>query len=459
MDIVLYSTNKKNNSTLIPSDGTTVNTVVLKNGCSVLRPVLLLESIRNFFTNPCTEIKMQDKYYFVTGVRSVRQDLWEISCEIDVLASYKNEILSNTCFIEFDETENLVIPDTRLPLKAPVVRTGNIISMKSIMREGGTFLLGVTGKGSVNTFAFNQMDTIESILDSVNDWADAWYNGVDFEDSLGVIDALVRTGKQLITQGSAVDNIRSCIWIPWAINGVAVKDVVLGNYETGYTGYSVTRRTVSHTFTVKIPWQFNDWRNKSPYTSIYLYIPYVGFMHYSADELYGSTSLTITFSIDQITGSITAVVKSGEYIVGTYGGNSGITIPIGMSNVNAMQTVGSVVSSGFAALQNNWGGALSDGLGAVQTMLQPLNTTIGSFGNGSGASQPESIACYVYTHDIPDSPSSYSGTIGSPAYVVKKLSSLSGFVKTGNASVSVDGASYTERNMINALLNGGVFIE
>lgn len=460
MEITLYTTNKKTNSTKVPWGGVTLNSVTLKNGCDILKPVFLLSSDDNYFQNAITEIGFQNKYYFVIDIKSVRNNLWEISCEIDVLATYKAEIIANKCLVEFDETANTTIVDSRLPIKSTVTRTGNIVSMRDIMREGGTYLLGVTGKGSVDTFAFTDIATINSILDSVNDWADGLYASLDPSDIPGIVDSIVVTGKQMVTQGNAINNIRSCIWIPWSItNGVAVKNVSLGNYETGYTGYSITKRTADHVYSVKIPWQFNDWRNKSPYTSIYLYIPFVGYIHYSSDELIGIESLTIQFSIDRVTGSISAVVKSGEYIIGTYGGNSGIVIPIGSSNINASQTVGSIVGAGTALVMGNWLGGASLVGSALTSMATPLSTTIGSFGNGSGATQPEAIACYVYTHDIPDTPNSYAPIIGTPTYKVKELSSLSGFVKTGNASISINGATFTEINMVNRLLNGGVYIE
>ena len=460
MEIRLYTTNKKTNSTKVPEGGVTLNSVTLKNGCDILKPVFLLSSDDNYFQNAITEIGFQNKYYFVIDIKSVRNNLWELSCEIDVLATYKAEIIGNKCLVEFDETNNTTIVDSRLPIKSNVTRTGNIVSMRDIMREGGTYLLGITGKGSVDTFAFTNIETINSILDSVNDWADGLYASLDPADIPGIVDAIVVTGKQMVTQGNAINNIRSCIWIPWSItNGVAVKNIFLGNYETGYTGYSITKRTVDHVYSVKIPWQFNDWRNKSPYTNIYLYIPFVGYIHYSSDELIGMESLTIQFSIDRVTGAISAVVKSGEYIIGTYGGNSGIVVPIGSSNINASQTVGSIIGAGTALVMGNWLGGASLVGSALTSMSTPLNTTIGSFGNGSGATQPEAIACYVYTHDIPDVPNSYAPIIGTPTYKVKELSSLSGFVKTGNASISINGATFTEINMVNRLLNGGIYIE
>ena len=78
-----------------------------------------------------------------------------------------------------------------------------------------------------------------------------------------------------------------------------------------------------------------------------------------------------------MTGSISAVVKSGEYIIGTYGGNSGIVIPIGSSNINASQTVGSIVGAGTALVMGNFLGGASLVGSALTSMATPLSTTIG----------------------------------------------------------------------------------
>lgn len=458
MEVRVYRFDKKTNSTKKPvAEGTSLD-VTLKNGCDIYNPVLLINTTSNLFDNPYNYAKIYDRYYFIRDIKSIRQDLWELHLDVDVLATFKDDILSNTCLVEFDETVNTTIADSRLPVKSAPVKTGNIVSMRSIMREGGTFLFGVNGKGSINTFAFTSMDTINDITDSIGDWADALFDGVDLSLE-GLCDAAVRFFKQSATAGSANNNIRSCLWIPWAINTVAVKPVVIGNYDTGYTGYTITTRTVTHNFNVAIPWQFDDWRNKSPYSNVYLYIPYIGFMSYTADELNGSSTLTIQFSIDQITGSVSAVVKCGEYIIGAYGGSSGITVPIGMSNVSPQQVLGSVAGSVSSLAVGNAVGMGASLLTGLTSVISPMATSIGSFGNGSGATQPEAIACYVYTHDIPASPSSYAEVIGTPSYVCKKLSTLSGYVKTGNASIAVTGASATEIEKINAIVNGGFFVE
>lgn len=51
------------------------------------------------------------RYYYVTDIRSIRQNLWEISLSVDVLMSYKNAILNCKGFVdrnEFEYSENII---------------------------------------------------------------------------------------------------------------------------------------------------------------------------------------------------------------------------------------------------------------------------------------------------------------------------------------------------------------
>ena len=69
-----------------------------KNGCSMLNPTLLLEISSNTFPD-YTEFKIDDRYYKVTDIRSVRNNLFEIDGKVDVLASFKTQIGASTEYV------------------------------------------------------------------------------------------------------------------------------------------------------------------------------------------------------------------------------------------------------------------------------------------------------------------------------------------------------------------------
>lgn len=88
--------------------------VVLKEGTSILRPVLLLVSTSQA---PLTGynymyIAAFGRYYFIDDVKSVRNDMWEVSAHVDVLETYKTAILANTGVIKRQSNSyNLYLDD------------------------------------------------------------------------------------------------------------------------------------------------------------------------------------------------------------------------------------------------------------------------------------------------------------------------------------------------------------
>jgi hypothetical protein len=79
----------------------------LKNETSVQEPVILIEK-----TNPAlydyNYLYIEDfkRFYFITGIKQIRHNLWEISAKCDVLYSFMNDILANKCIIDKAENQN-----------------------------------------------------------------------------------------------------------------------------------------------------------------------------------------------------------------------------------------------------------------------------------------------------------------------------------------------------------------
>lgn len=93
MDIVLYVNNSERqaiNKTL--TNGLTL-TGSLRNESSVINPTILIET-----SNPSSYnyayIPEFGRYYFITDMVSVRTNLWRMSLSVDVLMSFKTQILN-----------------------------------------------------------------------------------------------------------------------------------------------------------------------------------------------------------------------------------------------------------------------------------------------------------------------------------------------------------------------------
>ena len=113
MNISFYTyTNEKNaiNKTLTQLASLTGD---LRSECDILKPVIIIEIDGSDLTQ--TEILksanyayIQDfgRYYFITGIKGIGKNLVEISLAVDVLYSWKNEILAQSCIIARQEKSN-----------------------------------------------------------------------------------------------------------------------------------------------------------------------------------------------------------------------------------------------------------------------------------------------------------------------------------------------------------------
>lgn len=90
----------------------TISDVLLKRDTSILRPVLLVNSVQDIHTYNYMYIAEFSRYYFIDDIRSVNNNLWEISAHVDVLETYKAKILANTAVIKRQQNKyNLYLDD------------------------------------------------------------------------------------------------------------------------------------------------------------------------------------------------------------------------------------------------------------------------------------------------------------------------------------------------------------
>lgn len=113
MILSAYKNNSEKNA--FNKEKTLIATVTgsLKNESSIIDPVILLDSTMEVIRH-CNYIEIPDfaRSYFVTGIKSVRTGLVEVSLHCDVLESFREQILANTAIIKKQESDyNLYIDD------------------------------------------------------------------------------------------------------------------------------------------------------------------------------------------------------------------------------------------------------------------------------------------------------------------------------------------------------------
>lgn len=121
-------------------------TGTLKDSCSILDPVFIIEGVQDdvpTFVNYCY-IPEFKRYYFITGIESIRNRAWAFSCHVDVLMTYKSEILNTGAWIARQENVyNLYLDDERFLINAP--RSIWVKAFPNKLQTGGMFILTVAG--------------------------------------------------------------------------------------------------------------------------------------------------------------------------------------------------------------------------------------------------------------------------------------------------------------------------
>lgn len=467
-----YSFSKRHNSTAQPTGGTLID-VQLKGGCDILAPVFIL----NYSGIPTFNyMSFEGRFYFVTGIKSIRQDLFEVSCEVDVLATWKAAITGSSQYVLYYTHANTEIADRRLTPKT-TQSTDSASGSFGFLGKNHCFILTVIGEDETASFAVtpsqirdlygtgngSYVDRYES---SINDlMVQHPVTGNDVKEVIidfarWICDYLKTSAGAFNYAGTVSENIKSCIILPvaaGAIGGTPNVNIKVGAILTGVDAFRISDRYITDTATVAIPWQASDWRRLDPYHEIYLYIPALGLISLSASDLVGETSLTVKMTMDTLSGDAIFEVKSSTKCVYYANTNLATGYALGSSQTSPAGAMNALIGVVGAAMGNP-AAALGGALG-VANSLKPTPTCIGSNSGGAilgiGA---DVVTCYTVFHDTNVSPASVSAVKGTPYNGVLALSGVTGYVQCMDASVS-GSMTDTERENINNLLNGGVYIE
>lgn len=127
------------------TDQQSITDVLLKRDTSILRPVLLVNDARGVTDFNYMYISEFDRYYFIDDIRSTHNNIWEISAHVDVLETYKDQILSNQAVIRRQTNKfNTYLNDPEWKVYADE----NVVAYKftaSGFAKGLQFVLAVAG--------------------------------------------------------------------------------------------------------------------------------------------------------------------------------------------------------------------------------------------------------------------------------------------------------------------------
>ena len=468
---------KRQNSTKQPNAGTwnTIN-VVLKGGSSLESPVLTINA-EDFNYNYAV---FNGKYYFTGNVVAARNNLFEVSLQLDPLATHKAAILGSTQFVSYSNVSGGAwLADTRIPVMKNCV-VGSASAALPFFIDGGWYILSSIGKVGSTLYALSQAQLkrlITSISGSENNFqqevgerVSTYFAGGAPQTAEEALYALAQVSTQNDILGHAYGNapscIRSCIFVPFALSGGSGETIWLGDYNTGVTGVTVSAAPITGSVSVGIPWHYSDWR-RGYCEQVYLYLPLVGMVAVSSDNLTHSASITINYSYTVTDGTVAYQVVSGGEIIGSYGGSCAVNYALGVNQQASAGQVNQAIISGItqtvsAGITGNVAGLVGGIVGTAYNALDVAMTShpscVGGIGGGAGSGLSRAVTCYTVAHSTVIEPGAMSATMGVPTMKPLTLSSCSGYCQCANAHVALN-APLPEIQAVDNYLNSGFYIE
>lgn len=241
--------------------------------------------------------------------------------------------------------------------------------------------------------------------------------------------------------------------------------IICGNFDCS----PASGKVVSNLFNTKtlgsvnIPLTFNNFLDYSPYTTVNLFLPFIGFVELDVDEVMGA-NISVFYRVEVITGTCVAYVKvkkgTMDAILYQYAGNMGITLPLSGSDFSRVYSLlatasvgvlGSVLGAGALTM-----GAAAGFAGQAVASKPPVHKT-GSLSGNSGMCG--NLVPYVVVNTvIPDTPDGYKALKGKPTNKYLRIGDLQGFVQLDKFYLNIPNITDEEKIELDALLKDGIFV-
>ena len=456
MFLKLYKHNKRINSTLLPSEEDVLisGEVSLKSATSVDEPVFVMACGEEHmsYARICNYAECQGNYYWVVDTVQLNKNHIQIACKLDPLTTYKTQILATKAYVIYSESHgNYHTLDNRITARTDNLQKTKVVKMNDLFSSDLNTIIEVTnGTGGSFDTPYLLTATETSFLKQelvtpnfLNEMKQYFSNPLE---------NVIRAQLTPVTLGN-LDN--------WG----TLDRIQVGNYMLEAQGRRFSSsKMVKKFYTIPIPWLYSDFRNRSPYTNITLYMPFVGMVSLDTAVIYNTNSILIEVFVEPISGSVVYKIYADSpastevsVLIDTYSGNCNTETPIArVTTVNGVQGTISAALVG-ASLATNPVMALVSGASLIDAFRQKTQIN-GALSSAIGSQLGQNIELTVWSSKTNAEPSEVANVIGLPYNSTAELGKLSGYTQTQNVSVSAI-AREPILNEINAFLNGGVYIE
>lgn len=467
LTVNFWTFSKKENSTAIPS-GNPARTFscVLKSDSGILSPVL--EIGLPMSANPSgwnyAQIPSYNRYYRVSDWQW-SEGLWLCSLQVDVLASYKTEIGSDSRYIlRSAAAYNPDIIDNFYPAEEHVNVSWDGYNFPWYNNfTNGKFILGVingSGQSLAGTTEYYILTTPE-----LRDFMTYLFPraAVNWSSLATIEESVIKSIYD------PLQFIVSCKYFPFTLGGDETPvEIEFGNFiSTKWAeplGKPNTWPVFQHDYSLPTGWLQRDARDRSePFCDIFFWLNPFGVIRLSTSDFTLTDTVRVRVTPDMISGEATiqifALISGSEVLVAQQTAMIGFDVNLTATNKDAASAAAAVISGAATAAAEYAAGVpalslLSTAGDAFVSLAKP-SISHSSRGTPSIGMLDGSSRLYSRRHTFADS---HVSEFGRPLYETRTISTLPGFIKCGDGHVEI--AGYPEEiNAISEYLTGGFFYE
>ena len=281
---------------------------------------------------------------------------------------------------------------------------------------------------------------------------------------------------------SPLEGLISLSVVPYSPAAGTAVPIKLGNLTSEVTAATIGAYTQINCGSRLIPAMFGTAHDYNPYTTVDLFLPFVGYVRLDTDDVIGAT-ISITYNIDNLTGAATAMVHSSGGRMGgkcySYQCNVASQVPLSGSNMQQLYrsilTIATTAVGGAIAIGASGGAATplvagAAGASTSATMTGVAATSIGAVmgskmhtdrggGLSGSAGILDTLTPYIMVHrPAPSRAESYQYYNGYPSNTTVNLGSCSGFTIVDKIRLTGFTCTDGEKEEIEQLLKSGVIL-
>lgn len=266
-----------------------------------------------------------------------------------------------------------------------------------------------------------------------------------------------------------IDTIMGFSIIPLTPTTGTDKELKVGNIGTGINVTPVTEQYYEiDCGTITIPEFFGSYLDYEPYTTIDLYLPYIGSVRISTDDIKrnppNNGTIQLIYHIDILSGSCVVFVVTNGTVSYQYNGSILTQLPITgndfTSTINSVLGLTSNIVGGvMSASTGNAAGVLGNSVNAAHNVTS-AKPSINRSGNISGSGGFLGIQKPFLIMNLPKQAIAFAQNTftGYPAHITNSIKSLTGYTEFEQIWIEKVPATENELSEIESILTSGVIL-